>query len=710
MVDAEVARADTSPPPHELASPEDGHSGVDEIRLEADDPSALERFDLALPRDPVQQANHESEPSLIHRELSWQYLQELKRILRHGTFESEHTKIKPFVFRAAEQTMTAEAAGLEGFVFSERVFRQRFGTQASAAHVEDYITYVRSLLNGAGYTSAGREALDLVAACSEGTQRKYERFIEFLNNYVEDLRESVRSADPARWSHSLRTYHIFVRAFNLAGWRAAHGVAHDSESGRFFADLGDGDIRAMQSLSFNCVRLMGTYPIGEINRKGSAGGSPFALRSYGVDPAHGTEVDVREFIKKAATRGLRTIFEIVLNHTSPDSQLLDVNPRLYIHTRTKPEDPTGYFHYVSPVHGEFWIRQGGYKDKQSPRVYWDDTLQLDLSNPDTRRLLVQISCEIVRKYGPHGLRFDAAEGMLHQEWAHCWAGDSGKSMALPKQELLADIVHGVKSNFPGVVCIAEAYKHWDKLSEIGFDLIYGFEDMEREVDSPHQGWQAALLSRDPQRIRSAIRRAEFLHWQEGGADMCTFWGHQDKAPPWRLFSQEWIRGAEALTVLKPGPLCFYASTEAGYECVEAGSDDPKAISFNIPARVDWSGIASEAGRFQAQLLKFFREMEKVLGDPLHFRLLEPHDPKETWVGYVVQRLDAAPEEGKVIVVVNPTSEPTAVTIERPDLRIRNFRRDLPACGKDSVRIFKFAGQLRSPSADVVPTDTPATPN
>lgn len=634
-------------------------------------------------------ANQDSNPSLIDRELRFQELQELKRILRHGTIEPDGQKILPFVFYSNGTDIVAETAGLEGFLFSEKRFRAQFGEQASAQLVDDYIRYVSNLLRGANSTEAASETICRIGLARLSAAEKHKLFITFLSGYVEELREQVRTLDPAQWSHWSRTYHVFVRAFNLQGRRAAFGAESGKESGMIFDDFAPADIELLRAQSFNCIRLMGTYPIGELGRKGTAGGSPFALRGYDVDPIHGSETMVNEFIKGAAHHGVRTIFEIVLNHTALDSHLLEWNPRLYLHTRSKPEDPTGYFHYESPVHGEFWIRHGAFKDNGT-RTYWSDTLQLDLANPDTRRLLCQIACEIVRRYGPHGLRFDASEGMVHDEWKRCWDGDAGRTIDLPQEELLSEIVHAVKAQFPSVICIAEAFKFWDSMSEMGFDLIYGFEDMARERSAKHRGWQASILSRDPERIREAIRRAEFLHWQEGGADMVTFWGHQDKAGPWKLFGEDWKWGAAALTILKPGPFCFYAGTEALYECPEVDEpNDPKVVTFNRPASIDWSGIQSDFGRFQVALLNYYAKLQAEMGMELQFKLLTPSRPGETWVGYAVQGPAGGPNTSKVLVIANPSATPTSVTIDAPELGIRGFNRTLGACGQDGVRLYEF---------------------
>ncbi len=638
----------------------------------------------------INPGNLESDPSLISKELGWQSLQGLKAILRHGTFESQGQKIKPYVFYAEGHSLVAETAGLEGFMFSEREFRTRHGEAASVALVGNYIRYVSNLLAGATSTAPAREQLDRIQRESQSEPEKYRAFIAFLSEFVGNLRDQVRSLDAAHWSHWARAYHLFIRAFNTTDWRAAYAQTGTAATGKIFEDLKPGDIELLRSQSFNCIRFMGTYPIGEVGRKGVAGGSPFALKDFSVDPSHGDRRLVNEFIRGAASQGMRTVFEMVLNHTALDSMLVEHDPRLYLHTQSRPADTTGYFHYTSEKHGEFWIRHGGYEDN-GKRTYWEDTIQLDLSNPRTRHILIQIACEVVRSYGPHALRFDAVENMVHHQWKRCWDNDCRGPLQLPQEELLAEIVHAVKAQFPSVVCVAEAYKWWDKMSEMGFDLIYGLEDMEREVQSArHRGWQASLISRDPERIREAIHRAQFLHWQEGGADMVTFWGHQDKEGPWRLFGEDWKWGAAALTILKPGPFCFYAGTEAVYECPETDEpNDHKVVTFNRPVSIAWQGIHSEFGSYQRGLLDLYTRLQRELGEQLQFTLLRPADSRETWVGYAIQGPVGGPDAPKAVVLVNPSPNPTSVTIEAPELGIDRFSRELGACGKDGVKIFRF---------------------
>jgi cyclomaltodextrinase / maltogenic alpha-amylase / neopullulanase len=81
-------------------------------------------------------------------------------------------------------------------------------------------------------------------------------------------------------------------------------------------------------LGVDILWLMPIHPIGEKMRKGSIG-SPYAVRDYyAINPAYGTEADLKELVSQAHKRNLRVIIDIVANHTSWDSVLLQ-HPEFY---------------------------------------------------------------------------------------------------------------------------------------------------------------------------------------------------------------------------------------------------------------------------------------------------------------------------------------------------------------------------------------------
>jgi hypothetical protein len=277
-------------------------------------------------------------------------------------------------------------------------------------------------------------------------------------------------------------------------------------------------------------------------------------------------------------------------------------------------------------------------------------------------------------------RIDSAYQLLNRYFEGNWNGEM--QAPLPEREFLDRLISEIKSEFPGVAFIAEAFDGWDDLSECGFDLIYGINDMLRRGGHMHHGWHDSLVSKDPWRIRNALRRAEFLHWQEGGADMLAFFGQHDKTAPWNELG-DWKWGAAALTLLKPGALSVYSGTDAEFEA--PCKEDRKMITFNEPTRINWKGLHSDFGVFQRKLGELFSRMQDRLGE-LTFHALEPAAAEESWVGYVITATGGAKGGEKVVVVANPCNEATAVTISRPDLGLAQLTLNLPGCGQESFEI------------------------
>ena len=219
----------------------------------------------------------------------------------------------------------------------------------------------------------------------------------------------------------------------------------------------------------------------------------------------------------------------------------------------------------------YWISHGGY-DNNGSKDYWTDTAQVNYANPAMRRRMIGIVKDWVRLYGVDGFRVDMAYQVLNAYFGRNWG------VRLPRREFLEELITEVRTDYPGTGFIAEAYDGWDALSSSGFDLIYGKNNIGRPCG--HHGWFDALASRDPGWIREAVRRAGFLHWQTGGADMMDFVGNHDEAGPQRTFGP-WARGASFLTLMMPGSVLFYGSQEIGYDKPNL-EKEPKSIPFSHP--------------------------------------------------------------------------------------------------------------------------------
>ena len=89
------------------------------------------------------------------------------------------------------------------------------------------------------------------------------------------------------------------------------------------------DLDRIKSLGTSILYLLPIHPIGQKNKKGSLG-CPYSIKDYRlVDPNIGTLLDLKELIEEVHKRDMKIIIDVVYNHTSRDSFLLNEHPNWF---------------------------------------------------------------------------------------------------------------------------------------------------------------------------------------------------------------------------------------------------------------------------------------------------------------------------------------------------------------------------------------------
>ncbi len=133
-----------------------------------------------------------------------------------------------------------------------------------------------------------------------------------LESHNISLRRPLMKQTPLRY-RNLLIYQVFVRN-------------HTAE-GTFQALITDLD--RIRSLGVDIVYLLPIHPIGLKNRKGTMG-SPYSIRDYrAIDPDLGTMGDFLALLDAVHQRGMKLMMDIVFNHTSRDSRLLETHPEWF---------------------------------------------------------------------------------------------------------------------------------------------------------------------------------------------------------------------------------------------------------------------------------------------------------------------------------------------------------------------------------------------
>lgn len=104
-------------------------------------------------------------------------------------------------------------------------------------------------------------------------------------------------------------------------------VRNHSEEGTFKAV--EKDLERIKNLGTDIVWFMPIHPIGIKNKKGELG-CPYAIRNYReVNPEYGTLEDFKSCVDKIHALGMKCIIDVVYNHTSPDSWLVENHPEYF---------------------------------------------------------------------------------------------------------------------------------------------------------------------------------------------------------------------------------------------------------------------------------------------------------------------------------------------------------------------------------------------
>ncbi len=202
----------------------------------------------------------------------------------------------------------------------------------------------------------------------------------------------------------------------------------------------------IKDLGTDILYLLPINEIGKVGRKGSLG-SPYSIKDYyKINPEYGTLEDFKDLISKTHEKGMKLMIDIVFNHTSRDSLIMNEHPEWMYHDKD----------------GNFANKAGD----------WSDVYDLDYNNQDLIAYLVGV-IEYYCSLGVDGFRFDVAS-LIYKSFF-----EKLKEMLdqkYPKTILLAE---SVDSNFINYVRSINFNALSDaELYEVGFDLLYPYNNME----------------------------------------------------------------------------------------------------------------------------------------------------------------------------------------------------------------------------------------
>lgn len=179
---------------------------------------------------------------------------------------------------------------------------------------------------------------------------------------------------PPEWIRNSCIYEVNIRQYTPEGTFNAF-AAH---------------LPRLKQLGVETLWFMPVTPIAQKNRKGSLG-SYYACSDYtSINPEFGTADDFKSLVKLAHEMGFKVIIDWVANHTGWDHRWTVEHPEYYL-----KDSATGDF-----------LRASG----------MDDIIELDFSNRDMRKAMIEAMQYWVKEFDIDGFRCDLASWVELDFW------------------------------------------------------------------------------------------------------------------------------------------------------------------------------------------------------------------------------------------------------------------------------------------------------
>ena len=220
-------------------------------------------------------------------------------------------------------------------------------------------------------------------------------------------------------------YSIFVRNF--------------SKEGTFQAVIPE--LPRIKKLGVDIIWLMPIHPIGELNRKGKDG-SPYANYDFrAINPEYGTLADFEALCDAIHKNGMKVMIDVVYNHTSPDSVLVQEHPE--------------WFYYNE-------------EGKRGNRVGdWTDIIDLDYQHRELRDYQIESLCYWAKYVD--GYRCDVAPLVPIDFWIEARA-----AVAEVKSDFIW-LSESVEIGFIKTLRQAGTVAHADAEMYQAFDVLYDYD-------------------------------------------------------------------------------------------------------------------------------------------------------------------------------------------------------------------------------------------
>jgi glycosidase len=199
--------------------------------------------------------------------------------------------------------------------------------------------------------------------------------------HVKEKENISNRITPPEWSKNTNIYEVNIRQYTPEGTFEAFSQ----------------HLPRLKKMGVEVLWLMPIHPISVPKRKGTLG-SYYAVSDFrAINPLFGDHKTFKQLVDSAHALDMHLIIDWVPHHTGWDHPWIKDHPEYY-NTNEKGEirDP------VNEETGEPWG--------------WTDVAELNLSNPDMRRQVIDDMIFWIEEYGIDGFRVDHAHGVPVDYW------------------------------------------------------------------------------------------------------------------------------------------------------------------------------------------------------------------------------------------------------------------------------------------------------
>ncbi|MCX5971555.1 MAG: alpha-amylase family glycosyl hydrolase [Coprothermobacterota bacterium] len=279
-----------------------------------------------------------------------------------------------------------------------------------------------------------------------------------------------------------------------------------------------------------------------------AAASAYSLYDYTIAQRIGGEAALAGLRQRASAYGIRLASDMVPNHMGIDSRWVMEHPDYFL---ALPECPYPAYSFNGPdlsgdprtaicLEDHYYSRQDAavvflrkdretgeqryfYHGNDGTNMPWNDTAQLDYTNPETREAVIHSILEVAKRFPV--IRFDAAMTLARKHFQRLWFPEPGSGGGIPSRwehgltkaqfdqlmpaEFWREVVDRVSREAPDTLLLAEAFWLMEGyfVRTLGMHRVYNSAFMHMLRDEDNAGYRQVMketLAFDPEVLRRFV--------------------------------------------------------------------------------------------------------------------------------------------------------------------------------------------------------------